>query len=132
MTPRNEVLHGKHGSQTIDELDHVLAVHTRASGIRYRLVVAPIDVHRKTQRIAWNGVCEKTRLRGERRNRPASKFDLRHRDPSRELPYGLGDETRRECIDGGRDRILSDRAPSRVELGDAVDERECGKVISHA
>ena len=129
---RIELVDGQHRTETIDELDDVLPIDTRPSGVGDGVIVAAFDVDGEVQRIAGRDVGTESRLIRERRHGAAAKIDVRHRDPCGKLADRLRDEARRERGNVRRHGVAAARTPTGLVLDDAVDEREGGKVISHA
>ena len=129
---RIELLDGQHRTEAVDELDHVRSVNRCAPRVGDRVLVAALDVDSEIERAAGCDRGPEARLVGERGDGPSAKADVRHRDPCRELPDSLGDEAGRKRTDVRRHRIASARAPPRIVFDDAVDERECREVITHA
>ena len=127
-----ELLDRQHGTEAIDELDDRRLADPCLSGVGDRVLVAAFDVDGEVERAAGRDVGMEPRFVGERRHRPPAKSDVRHRDPGGELADRLGDEAGRKRGDVRRHGVAAARAPSGLVLGDAVDEREGGKVISHA
>ena len=78
-------------------------VAAAAVGDRIVVAVVDVDVELERARPAATSPLE-ARLGGERRDRPAAKVDVRHRDPRRELADRLGDEARRKRGDVARAR----------------------------
>ena len=82
---RIELLDRQHRTEAVDELDHVRTVDAGAPGIGDRVLVAALDVDGEIERAAGRDRRSEARLVGERRDGPAAKADVRHRDPRREL-----------------------------------------------